>query len=108
MPFKLLKQVIAHLRKQIKCPNCKSGINETSIFVIATSQISDKGSFAGLFQIACPKCSGQAFVLTEAASITALRIHSKMAGGKISANDILDMHNFLKDWQGNVKELFYE
>ena len=37
-----------------------------------------------------------------------IRIRTKPTSPNISANEILDMHNFLKSWQGDVKELFNE
>lgn len=65
----------------------------------------------GLFFIICPHCFAQAFVMTEVSILNPvikqneIRIQTK-AVPRISANEVLDMHNFLKTWQGDVTELF--
>lgn len=112
MPFKLLKQVITHLKESSKCPSCSGKFDDDSIFVLATG-ISPE-SHHGIFFIICQKCFSQAIVLAEVNSLTQqlkrenIRIETKPApaGMSVGANDVIDMHNFLKDWKGNVKELF--
>lgn len=118
MSFKLLKQVIAHLRKTSKCPSCGSEFSEDFLYVLATGANPGPEGGHALFFVMCRKCSVHAFVFVEVTSITArlkkehIRIQTKtapagaMAG--IDVNEVLDMHNFLKDWQGDVKELFQE
>lgn len=112
MPFKLLKQVTAHLLEKSLCPFCTTRFNEETIFVLASSFSAENGSFAGLFLLVCPKCHASAFSLAEASNITdkikkeEIRISTKTTPKGISTNEILDMHNFLKNWQGNMEELF--
>lgn len=118
MSFKLLKQVISHIRKQLRCPKCKSGFDEDSIFVIASSPPSDNGVSSGILLAVCPECTTESFVLMEVSSLTTqfqkqkLQIQTHMAGmtgkGKVSMNEVLDMHNFLKNWRGDIKELLKE
>src|SRR3990167_6080479 len=108
MSFKLLKQVIAHLKKTSSCPFCKTRFIDDSFLVLATS-VSLTGVCAGLFLVMCPKCSAQAFAMVEIGSAAEklkkefIRIRTKPTSPNISANEILDMHNFLKSWQGDVK-----
>ncbi|MEK7524429.1 MAG: hypothetical protein AAB588_05375 [Patescibacteria group bacterium] len=114
MPFRLLKQVIGHLRRQSRCPICQSKFTEESIFVLATSMLAHNGTCNGLFFIVCPKCTSQAFVMAEVTAVMAtlqeenVHFQTKPANQKINMNEILDMHNFLKDWEGDVTELFKE
>ncbi len=110
MSFKLLKFVVEHLRKTEKCPFCKSALSEDFIFVLATGMAFVDAAICtnGIFYVVCEKCTAQAFVMAEVMSMTDIRVHRKIAGQHISTNEILDMHNFLKHWQGDVKELFNE
>jgi predicted nucleic-acid-binding Zn-ribbon protein len=115
MSFKLLKQVISHLKKTSKCPYCGSGFSEDFLYILATGVTQGPDGGHGLFFVMCPKCHAHAFVFVEVTMITArlkkehIRIHTKpapMPSGQIDVNEILDMHNFLKNWEGDMKELF--
>lgn len=73
-----------------------------------------EGSHA-VFFVMCQKCHAHAFVFVEVTTLTQrlrkenVRIQTKavpMGSGPIEMNEILDMHNFLKSWEGDVKELF--
>lgn len=117
MSFQLLKKIINDLKKSEKCPFCTSGFDENLIFVLATSADPSTMSYNGLLLIVCPQCNCQLFGLIEARNITAnlrsnqlkkefIKIQTKPVPHGINTNDILDMHNFLKTWKGDVKELF--
>ena len=113
MSFKLLKQVIAFIKKESKCPFCTGGFIDDAIFILGTSANAGPIMCSGLFFVICPKCFAQAFVMVEVTNITGelkkefIHITTKSAQG-ISINEVLDMHNFLKSWEGDVKELFKE
>lgn len=112
MSFKLLKTLIAHLKKTFKCQSCNGTLNDESIFVLATSPSVNGGAYHGLILIECPKCQAQSFVFAESKSLDPkllkdnIRLETKIPEGPISTNEVLDMHNFLKSWKGDVKELF--
>lgn len=112
MSFKLLKQVIAHLRQKSICPYCKSRFNDDSIFILATSTTTDAAACNGIFFVVCPKCNASAFVAVEVSSITQklknqhIKMETTATPDGISTNEVLDMHNFLKSWEGDVSELF--
>ncbi len=98
MPFYLLKQVISFIKKTCRCPSCKGRLCDDSIFVLTTHVTSVEGDAKGLFYVVCPDCLAHAFVVVES---------KNGEGGSISVNEILDMHNFLKTWQGgDLQELF--
>lgn len=74
------------------------------MFVLATGPTPAGGAHNALILAACTECNSQSFVIAETKTF-----ESKiLANGPISSNDILDMHNFLKNWKGDVKELFKE
>jgi hypothetical protein len=117
MSYKLLKKIISDLRRKEKCPYCKSGFNEDFIFVLTTAMSMGGDGCLGLFFIVCEQCHANAFVLTETKKLKNrtqwrkefIRVDTKRAGRGISVNEVLDMHNFLKNWQGeDVRELFKE
>lgn len=117
MSFKLLKKIISDLKKREKCPYCQSGFNEDFIYVLTTAVCMEGDGSMGLFFVLCEKCHANAFVLIETKTLKNktqwrkefIRVPMKPAGRGISVNEVLDMHNFLKNWQGaDVKELFKE
>lgn len=115
MSFKMLRFIVGHLRKNNRCPFCSSQFIDESIFILATAFDGANLSCSALFFIICPKCFAQAFVMVEANNVSAdrlkkenIRVHTKPTTRSISSDEILDMHNFLKNWKGDLKELFKE
>ena len=114
MPFNVLKQVIAHLRQKACCPYCQAKFGEKNIGVVATAAHPYRDASSGLFMVICPKCNSQAMLGVEVGEpgcdhLTEEQIRvMQTPSEKISTNDMLDMHNFLKQWKGDVKELFKE
>lgn len=115
MSYKLLKKIISHLRRTEKCPYCQTAFSEDYLFILTTAASLGGEGCLGLFFVVCGKCHASAFVLVEAKSLTSkfrkefIRVQTKSAGHGVSVNEVLDMHNFLKNWQGeDVKELFKE
>ena len=108
MPFKLIKQAIAYLRRKSKCKFCGSRFTENSFLLLASTIITPDADGAGLFYVICPNCFAQAFMMIETTSLLGKLQRESMQAQSITANDVLDMHNFLKSWNGDVKELFKE
>ncbi len=108
MPFKLLKQVISHLRKNSDCPFCKSKFTEELIFVLASTFNIEADLGHGLFLVVCPKCQAEAFMMVEVGQHIRVQATSPApTGTAISMNEVLDVHNTLKNWRGNdIRELF--
>ena len=80
---------------------------EDSIFVLLTAFLPDTMMGHAVFMAVCPKCKEETFVMTRIANHEeTIDIQTKPGSG-VSVNEILDMHNFLKDWKGgDVSELF--
>jgi len=98
MPIKVLKQIVAQFKKSSECPYCKSRFKEDDVSVLAST-----GHTCILF-VCCTACNANAFVTVELFP-DEIRMHI-MPGEEISTNEILDMKNFLKSWQGDLKDLF--
>lgn len=114
MSFKLLKNIISYLRRKSLCPYCKTQLQEDTIFVIAAAVEPVNGQMNALFFVVCPnpKCMAPAMLFVEAlpkdlkTAKQNIRITSTPMQKGVTINEILDMHNFLKDWKGDIKELF--
>lgn len=117
MPFDLLKFAIASLKKKLKCPSCKMPYGSDAFFVLATAAAMKDPIFFALLLIACQKCHAEVLhgvevnegkrktsIHSEQISFDSIPPHFHN-GGKISMNEVLDMHNFLKNWKGDVKEV---
>jgi len=122
MNFSELSQIVRYLRKTLPCASCQSVYEHESIEVLST--FDDQG----LFSLHCPKCQNQILVhitisdeeknLSEPKSkgkqyirahrsITEQEVSTKtLQGANISANDIIDMHLFLNQFNGDFKQLF--
>lgn len=95
MRFSEIKNALKHLVKTTKCLHCHGVYEMDQINVIATT-INE-----GLFEMHCGKChvsSIMTMVLTP--------LENKIHPGKISPNDILDLKNFLNNFDGNFEKLF--
>lgn len=108
MPYDLLKQVIAYIKKNSPCQSCKTSLHDEDIFVMSTTACPENNSCYGIFAIICPQCNAEGCLLIEANENRPYESISGREHAAISVNEVLDMHNFLKRWKGDVKELFKE
>lgn len=114
MSFKLLKKVIAELRRKERCPNCAAVFSEDFVFVLATAFRVKQGASSSdaLLVVICEQCLTSAFVAVEVKSLRHkikhefFRFDTKVGRDGVSADEILDMRNFLKSYQGELSELF--
>ncbi len=114
MNFSELQQIVKHLKKEIACHTCKKKFANENMQVISTYQNE------ALLQMNCFHCSNQLLVHVaivnqqqEKGSLkdTNIKTSTEQAPeyayhGEISKNEILDMHNFLNQFNGDFKELF--
>ena len=121
MNFSELNQIIKYLKKTLPCSNCQTAYNNNNIEVLST--FDDQG----LFNLSCSKCSNQLLVhitisdeeknLSEPKksgrqnirahrSITEKDITTTIHGSHISTDDVIDMHTFLNQFNGDFKKLF--
>jgi hypothetical protein len=122
MNFSELSQVVRYLRKTLPCSGCQATYEGESIEVLST--FDDQG----LFNLHCPHCHNQILVhitisdeernLSEPKSkgkqiirahraITEKEIDKQLLeGANISTDDIINMHFFLNQFNGDFKQLF--
>ncbi len=101
MNFPEIQTAIQHLQKTSKCLHCRSKYNLDNINVVATTKLE------GLFEMTCPNCHAATIVtvlLTPEMEIRKKKTNPKQ--GKISHDDILDIKNFLSNFDGNFKRIF--
>lgn len=108
MNFQDLRIIIRQIKKNINCPKCKGKYSDQDIEVIGT--LGDEHTF---FHAVCPKCEAEA-VINVAIQMNDMEINipelKKLANNiskeKVSINEILDIHNFLDNFDGDFKDLF--
>jgi len=97
-----IKSTVKQLTETCACLECKTKYIEDKISVIATTKNE------GLFEMHCEKCNTTSLVTVMISKTVRLegqnRKHSKIES--ISKNDVLDMKNFLQNFDGNFKKIF--
>lgn len=102
MNFSELLLIIEHLKKKLKCPKCRTFYKNRDIFILGTAQNE------ALFHLRCPACQGHilATVVIGHNKDTAPTFTISSPEKTVSQNDILDMHNFLKKFNGDFSQHF--
>lgn len=105
MNFKDVQNAAKHLKKTCKCQSCndKKGYSLEDISIIATTKIE------ALFELTCPACGATSIVTVFSDPHFEVKSPSSFEGRrhkKVSQNDILDMKNFLNNFDGNFKKIF--
>ena len=108
MNFKDLKIIVKQIKNTIRCQKCESKYTDDVIEVIGG--LSDEQIF---FHAYCPECDADSivhvtvetqFVSPEMSKLTKLGNAPRI--GHVSADEVLDMRNFLKSFDGNFEKLF--
>lgn len=103
MNFNELKQIILQIQKTIPCKDCKRPFPDSNIHIIGT--VMNEGFLAAH----CDHCKNKTLL---SVFFKANRI-SKKGEAKtphdirtVQPDEVLDMHNFLKDFDGDFANLF--
>ena len=105
MKERLVKRLIA----SIKCGSCGQNYGESNIDVMGHSE--DLWFLVAL----CPSCNTQCLVAAIIKEDSAPEIVTDLTKAEldkfrnmdmVGADDVLDMHNFLKDFDGDLPRLF--
>ncbi len=109
MNFQDLRIIIGQIKKNVSCPKCKGKYKDADIEVIGS--LGDEQNF---FHAICSKCQSESIInvaiqfdsdgLVVAPNLKKLGAAPRME--QISSNEVLDMHNFLKAFDGDFSELF--
>lgn len=103
MTYNELKSIIKHLKKEVPCNSCDKKFDDNSIKVLS-SYNSD-----AIFHFDCPHCKNQLIIHVSVLEQNEKESKINISAHKpenISKNDILDIHNFLSQFNGDFKKLF--
>jgi hypothetical protein len=110
MNFHDLKIIVAQIKRSIPCQKCNLTYTDEDIEVIGA--LGDEQSF---FHASCEKCEAESFIhvtlqFDEEGEIypNFKKLGSAPRKEQITTNEILDMHNFLKIFDGDFNTLFEE
>ena len=105
MNFEQLKELIKYIKKVVTCPHCNEKYTNKNIEILGTMPLE------GLFHLRCHGCDSQVLV-----NVIINPKKDKHKGKKIdiitrdhrkiSQDDILDVRNFLNNFNGDFKKLF--
>jgi hypothetical protein len=107
MNYPELKEIIKQLKKTAPCNVCHKKFMDEDLQVVSTYQNE------GLFHFNCHNCKNQLMIHVAISGSpdeeggTNFSIKTRNAD-KVDPNEILDMHNFLRKFDGNFKELFFQ
>jgi len=105
MDFAELHEIIKYLKKAIPCGNCNKKRISEEIVVLFTYGVE------ALLHIDCSHCHNQVMVhitiLEQTSEKSSINITTTPAKS-ISPNDILEIHTFLNQFNGDFKQLFTE
>lgn len=111
MNFQDLKIIIGQIKKKISCLKCKARYTDQDIEMIGSLENAQT-----FFYAVCPSCELEAVInvcihtdhlgRTYADEMISPRL--ERLGDKIESNEILDMHNFLKEFNGDFVAMFKE
>ena len=93
MNYENLKILINYLKDMVKCQSCNKVFKDNEILLLATLPQD------AVFELVCSKCKTSFLVNLSMQPV-----------GKntpiVTQNDVLDMKNFLKSFNGDFKKLF--
>jgi len=102
-----LATAVQYVKKQVPCPHCKKRYNSKDVFVIASSE------FECLLEMRCSYCKKTAITDLVAAprdqkglGKPSLPLINQVIRDGITENDILDIKNFLSNFDGDFKKIF--
>ena len=102
-----LALIIKHVRKNSSCPNCKKRYNVQNISILASTK------FECLLELKCSYCKKTALIDIVATpkkgpeALNNIPLINQVIRNGVTDNDILDVKNFLDNFDGNFKKLFH-
>ncbi|MFA6024262.1 MAG: hypothetical protein WC777_03545 [Candidatus Gracilibacteria bacterium] len=111
MNFHDLKAIVGQIKRGMRCQTCNGKYTDFDVDIIGITSCEES-----FFQVFCPNCNMEAVihVHTDIAGVPydeedmPIRLGSAPRMEYISSNEVLDMHNFLKNFSGSFDEIFKE
>jgi hypothetical protein len=102
MNFEDLRKIILEIQDTIPCRECEGIFNDKDIRIIGTVLNE------GFFHLKCSSCTHSMIVnvIFGGKNRKHRKIQQKKDVTVVTKNDILDMRNFLKGFDGNFKKIF--
>ena len=98
-----LRIVLKQLRQDLKCPHCEAEYSERKIEILGTTHES------GLFMANCKECTESiivnVYIERKHRRISSRRKNYWKIGDGVSIDEVLDMHNFLTNFNGDISTL---
>lgn len=111
MNFHDLRIIVGQIKKNVHCPKCTGKYTDEDLEVIGN--LGDEHVF---FHASCFRCSAQSIINVSMHNTDAMPEHMSLPEfkklgiaprmGHISQDEVLDMHNFLKEFDGNFETMF--
>ena len=98
-----LRIVLRQLRQDLRCPHCEAEYSERKIEILGTTHET------GLFMAKCKDCQ-ESIIVNVYIERKHRRISSRhknywKVGEEVSVDEVLDMHNFLENFDGDITTL---
>jgi len=107
MLFNEFKSLLEQLKNSLSCPNCRGKYDEQGMSILGTFR---DESF---IHLSCTNCKAQALVTAvinrhnEKRPHQGLKIRNVSSNiSPITANEVIEVHNFLQTFDGSFKSLF--
>ncbi len=108
MNFQDLRIIVGQIKKNVTCPKCKAHYTDEDIEIIGA--LADEQHF---FHASCEKCETESVINVtlhfdgnDMMLPNLKKLGSAPRMGHISSNEVLDMHNFLKQFDGDFDKIF--
>ena len=109
MNFHELRLIVAQIKKNITCPGCESSYSDENIEIIGNI-----GCDQHFFHGNCHKCGAESVInvaIHDSDDHETLPLLAKLGSAprmeQITSNEVLDMHNFLKSFEGDFITMFH-
>lgn len=108
MNFHDLKIIVGQIKKTMRCQKCNGKYCDMDIDIIGNLNCEES-----FFQAICAECETEAvihvnFQIEPLGEMPPVRLGTAPRMEHISSNEVLDMHNFLKGFNGSFDEMFQE
>jgi len=108
MNFHDLKIIVGQIKKTMRCQKCAGKYGDIDIEVIGSLNCDES-----FFHAFCPECETESVIhvnmqIEPMEGDMPIRLGTAPRMEHITSNEVLDMHNFLKGFNGNFNDMFQQ